>query len=156
MRGTPGGKHPGAPSLVGYTGSVDSETARGPREGLVARYRSSPHGVIGGISPRNVEVIAWRPPACCGSQTPERSGRSWLAEAFLLSPDWLPFSAALWGRAWGARTNTAVIKIEQAQSIDRAKRDCIEVSCSGGASELSVFTNLLRIPFWIMQCPRFP
>ena len=37
-------------SVVGFTGSLESSTARGPNEGLVALNLSSAQGVMGGSS----------------------------------------------------------------------------------------------------------
>src|SRR5580704_16433122 len=49
-RGRPGGKHPVALTVVGLTGSFESSTARGPKEGLVALNLSCAQGVMGGSS----------------------------------------------------------------------------------------------------------
>ena len=46
----PGGKQPTALSVVGFTGSLESSTARGPKDGLVALNLSSAQGVMGGSS----------------------------------------------------------------------------------------------------------
>jgi hypothetical protein len=51
MRGTPGGKHPRAFTVVGLTGSFESSTARGPNDGFVLLKTSRAHAVIGGSSP---------------------------------------------------------------------------------------------------------
>src|ERR1700683_82314 len=73
-RGIPGGKHPTALSVVGFTGSLESSTARGPKDGFVALNRSSAHGVIGGsslLNPQDKKRVAGDP---LMFQTPERSG----------------------------------------------------------------------------------
>src|SRR5262252_6496348 len=48
MRGTPGGKHPTASIVVGFTGSLESATPSGPNDGLFSFILSRAQAVIGG------------------------------------------------------------------------------------------------------------
>src|ERR1700733_10704003 len=75
-RGIPGGKQPTALSVVGLTGSFESSTARGPKDGLVALNLCSARGVMGGSSllkPQDKYRVVGEP---LTFQTPERFGVS--------------------------------------------------------------------------------
>ena len=61
-------------TVVGFTGSLESSTARGPNDGFAALNRSCAHAVIGGSSPVNA-YDRYRVAADeLSDQTPAKSG----------------------------------------------------------------------------------